>query len=141
MKNYRIDFTHNTIIMDYTFAKAAQTIGSSAYEELKRILADFPTMTTRVASHREQKTSHHNKNLTYTHMTRYMMSFENYDELLSEFEIIKEQSCGAKNPYSYVRTWFITTFPDYRQPVCRVTPKSSFRSIEREMEGKRRNTA
>ena len=133
MKNYRIDFAHNTIVVDYKFDKAAQIIGSTAYEDLKKIRSDFPTMTTRVASHREQKRPHQNRRLTYENMIKYMMTFDNSDELLVEFTTIQEQSYASKNPYSYVRKWFIAMFPNYSQPVCKITPKASFKSIEKEM--------
>ena len=131
MKNYRIDFAHNTIIMDYTFAKEAQTIGSAAYEDLKRIKADFPTMTTRVASHREQKEPHHNKNLTYSNMIKYIMTFENSTELLAEFTLVQSQSVVAKQPYSIVRNWFVDKFPEYTTPKSKVVPKESFKSFEK----------
>ncbi len=132
MRNYRIDFTHNTIVVDYKFDKAAQVIGSAAYDDLRRITADFPSMTVRVASHREQKSPHYTKRLNYKNMIRYMMTFENRDELLAEFRTIQEQSHNAPCPYAYVRTWFMTTFPNYNQPVCRVKPKPSFKSINEE---------
>lgn len=133
MKNYRIDFAHNTIIMDYTFAKEAQTIGSAAYEDLKRIKSDFPTMATRVASHREQKEPHHNKNLTYSNMIKYIMTFDNSTELLAEFALVQSQSVVAKHPYSVVRNWFVDKFPEYTKPKSEVIPKESFKSVEKNM--------
>ena len=107
MRNYKIDFTHNTIIVDYKFDKAAQVIGSAAYDDLRRITADFPSMTVRVASHREQKSAHHCRHLTYNNMIRYMMTFENHNDLLVEVRTIQEQSHSQKHPYAFVRTWFI----------------------------------
>ncbi len=134
MKNYKIDYAHNTIVIDYKFAKAAQEIGSPAYCDLKQIKEDFPYMQMRVASHRDTKACHHNKNLTYANMIRYMSTFTNREELLVEFATIREEASCAKQPYTYVRDWFVETFPDYDRPEVRVTPKESFRSIEKSLE-------
>lgn len=52
MNGYKIDFTKNTITMNYTFAKSANEYGSAEYELLTKVLADFPTMKVIVKSGR-----------------------------------------------------------------------------------------
>ncbi len=107
MKNYKIDFTHCTIIIDYKFNKAAQEYGSAEYKTLKGLQKDFPNMATVVASHRQQKTTHHNYRLTYENMEKYILSFENHDELLAAFALVRQQSVLQKSPYSFVRSCFL----------------------------------
>ena len=131
MNNYRIDYAHNTIVMDYKFYKAAQTMNSEEYDIVKNILADFPGMSVKVASHREQKTTHHNFRLTYDNMVQYMTTFENSADLLAEFARVKAHAVAAPQPYAVVRRWFVEKFPDYMTPVSRVVPKESFKSLER----------
>lgn len=57
VKGYKINFTNNTITVNYTFKKASEEYGTAEYELLKNILADFPTMTIIVKSGREKKTA------------------------------------------------------------------------------------
>lgn len=134
MKNYKIDFTHNTIIIDYKFAKAAQNVNSAEYKTLKQITNDFPYMTSRVASHREIKGAHHNKHMSYSAMVDYISTYENSAELLAEFALVKAQAGSTPHSYSTIRRWFVDKFPDYTKPISIVKPipKTTFKSIESE---------
>lgn len=137
MKNYKIDFAHNTLILDKKFAKEAQTINSTAYAELKKILSDFPYLSTRVVSHRDVKGPHHNKNLTYSNMVEYIASFDNSENLLAEFALIKRRAVIEPHPYSVVRDWFMTQFPEYqRKRDPNFTPGESFKSVEADLTNK-----
>lgn len=42
VKGYKINFTNNTITVNYTFKKASEEYGTAEYDLLKNILADFP---------------------------------------------------------------------------------------------------
>ena len=132
-RNYKIDFAHNTIMVDYKFNRLAQTINTPEYNLLKQLREDFPMMTIAVASHRETKKTHQNYRLTYANMIKFMGTFENYDELYQEFTIIRDKSAAAPQPYAYVRDWFLNKFPNYEKPEKTETKpvsKLSFKSLE-----------
>lgn len=114
MNGYKIDFTKNTITMNYTFAKSANEYGSAEYELLTKVLADFPTMKVIVKSGRVQKTARKNKGLTYKNMESHIRAYSNSDELLKMFDKVIEMSATAKSPYKYVRDWFEAQFPNYK---------------------------
>ena len=117
VKGYKLDFTTNSIIMNYTFHANSEEYGSPEYELLKKILADFPQMKMAVKSGREKKTANKNKRLTYENMKKYISVCENADELLAVFESVEASSKSAKSPYKYVCDWFTAQFPDYNKSV------------------------
>ena len=55
------------------------------------------------------------KGLTYANMERYIRVFKNADELLEQFENVKELAAAQSNPYMYVKQWFISQFPNYKE--------------------------
>jgi hypothetical protein len=117
-KGYKIDFTTNTITMNYTFKKASEEYGTAEYNTLKGILADFPTMKTIVKAGREQKKASKYKNLTYKNMEQYISVLENAEEIMEAFKTIKRASKSQSSSYQYVYNWFESQFPDFRK-----TPK------------------
>lgn len=115
MTGYKIDFTTNTLIMNYKFAAAASVYGSEEYNIRKSILNDFPNLSVIVKSGREQKKPRYNKRLTYENMEKYINTFANANELLSRFETIKAKSAPLACPYKYVCDWFNAQFPTYKE--------------------------
>lgn len=116
MKNtYKIDFANNTLTMTKTFEAAANEYGSEEYKLLQKIRADFPGIEIIRKTRRPSKTARPNKNLTYANMEKYMSVFKNAAELLAQFEIVKTCSQKESNPYQYVKEWFVTQFPNYKE--------------------------
>ena len=109
---YKIDYTSNTIIMNYKFAEAAGKYGTPEYHVLKNIHNDYPDMKEIVRSGRTKKTAQVNKRLTYKNMESYISSFANSEKMLSEFNDVKMRSKKAASPYAYVLAWFRNTFPE-----------------------------
>lgn len=119
IKGYKIDFTNNTLTMNYTFAAAASIHNTEEYNLLKTIQQDFPGIQIITKSGRTQKKAHQFKRLTYTNMEKHISVYENAEELLDMFRQVKSLSRTAKSPYAYVRKWFEAQFPDYREiPAC-----------------------
>ena len=54
-----------------------------------------------------------NKNLTYKNMISYIKTLNNSEELLNNFQVVKERSHGKPSPYKYVKDWFVSQFPNY----------------------------
>ena len=114
IKGYKINFTNNTITVNYTFKKASEEYGTPEYRLLKDILADFPTMTIIVKSGREKKSPSKFKNLTYKKMREYISVLDNAEEMNAVMDTIEIQSKGQSSPYKFVRDWFMEQFPNYR---------------------------
>lgn len=115
IKGYRIDFTTNTVIMNYKFSEASNKYGSPEYRLLQSIKMDFPDIQICIQSGREQKTARKNKRLTYENMETYIRCFDNSEILIKRFEKVKKMSSAVKSPYKYVCDWFVAQFPDYKE--------------------------
>ena len=114
---YKILFATNTVIMNYKFAAAAAEYGTTEYNILKNIRADFPGMAEVVMSGREQKSPRPNTRLTYENMEKFIEVQEDSETLLEVFETVKAASQASKSPYKYVCDWFKAQFPDYQKKV------------------------
>ena len=112
---YKIDFTTNTLTMNYKFHAASQEYGTDENKLVKKILRDFPSLTIAVKAGREVKTPNKNKRLTYANMKKHIAAYENSDELLDVFETVKALSKTAASPYKFVSDWFVAQFPDYNK--------------------------
>ena len=117
IKGYKINFTTNTIIMNYKFAKACQDYGSAEYKLMIQIKADFPMMTVVTEAGRKVTSTNVKKRLTYKNIEKHIMAYSNADELLNTFELAIQLSKPLASPYKYVCDWFYAQFPDYDNPV------------------------
>jgi len=115
MNNYKINFITNTITITKEFAKNANNLNSDEYKVLQQIKTDYPQMTVYQKTRRSPKKCNTNKGLTYENMERYINTYENANEIMQMFELVKEKSCVQKNRFLYVKTWFLKQFPDYSE--------------------------
>lgn len=117
LKGYKINYSTNTITMNYKFSKKAQDFGSPEYELMKMIKEDFPMMTTVVEAGRKITSTNVKKRLTYANIEKHIKSYDNADELLNMFELAIQMSKPLASPYKYVCDWFYAQFPEYDNPV------------------------
>ena len=124
MKNtYKIDFVNNTLTMSKAFEEALNNPNSEEYKLFLQLRADFPGLTIIRKTRRAPKKARPNKNLTYKHMEQYMSVFQNADELLAQFKVVRECSKQQSSPYKFVRDWFEDQFPNTRScPTSATTP-------------------
>ena len=115
MMNYKIDFVNNTLTMSKAFEEALNNPASEEYKLFLQLRADFPGLTIIRKTRRAPKKARPTKNLTYKHMEQYMSVFENADELLAQFEVVKTCSLGQSNHYKFVLDWFKKQFPKYKE--------------------------
>ena len=108
---YKLDFSTNTLTINYKFNKALSDFGSPEYNRYKAILADFPNLTVVVKAGREITTTRRTKRLTYENMETYMGCFENSEALLRRFALVQKRSKALASPYKYVRDWLERSFP------------------------------
>ena len=112
MNSYKIDFINNTMTITKTFERAANNPYSEEYKLVQKIRADFPTMQLVRKASTAAKRPNPFKGLTYAAMERYILSKGN-DDLMREFEMVRERSAIAPNHYLMVRDWFVRCFPEY----------------------------
>lgn len=112
---YKIDFASNTITLNYKFAAAAAQFNSPEYQLLRDIKKDFPEMTEIIQPGRRITTPRPTKRLTYENMRKHIEVYENSEELLKTFGMVRALSKPLKSPYKYVRDWFEEQFPNYKE--------------------------
>ena len=116
MKNtYKIGFVNNTLTMSKAFEEALNNPASEEYKLFLQLRADFPSLTIIRKTRRAPKKVRPTKNLTYKHMEQYMSVFQNADELLAQFKVVKECSQQQPSPYKFVLNWFKTQVPKYKE--------------------------
>lgn len=116
MKNsYKVDFVNNTFTMTKAFEEALNNPASEEYKLFQQLRADFPGLTIIRKTRRSPKKARPTKNLTYANMEKYMSVFQNADELMAQFEVVKTCSLEQPSPYKFVRDWFETQFPKYKE--------------------------
>lgn len=127
MKNYKVDFTNNTITITADFAKAMNDPSSMEYKTITTILKDFPNME---IVHRTHKTPteytskstgkktrcNQFKNLTYDKMKGFIKALPNHEKHLAAFNFLRYYgSLPQTSRYTVVRKWFVAQFPEFRE--------------------------
>ena len=115
IRGYEIDFTTNTLYMNYKFAEASGEYGTPEYKLLQKIRKDLPDIKVVKRAGRNAKTCNANKRLTYKNMQDYIMAQDNYEPLLASFMLARIESKCAPSPYAFVRDWFVKQFPNYQE--------------------------
>ena len=120
MTNFlRLDSENRRLIMDKTFAKNAQIVGSVEYDMLQRARNDYATysVVTRQIKRNPNKESY--RGLTYQYMVDYIMTHEDCETakaVLDEFEEMQLISqCHSKAfRYPTIKKWFLERYPEVR---------------------------
>ena len=101
---FNSDYTVATV--SKSFMKKAHIYGTKEFNELRKVLADFPEITIKEREIKKNPDKDSYKNLTYANMETYIKVLENKDALMAEFNRQKKLAVIAKNPYRYVLNWF-----------------------------------
>ena len=110
-----VDSENRRLIMDKTFARNAQIVGSVEYDMLQRARSDYATysVVTRQIKRNPNKESY--RGLTYQYMEDYIAAHEDYETakaVLDEFEerqLISQ--CHSKAfRYPTIKKWFLERY-------------------------------
>ncbi len=101
---FNADYTVATV--SKSFMKKAHIYGTKEFEELRKVLADFPEISIKEREIKKNPDKESYKNLTYDNMIAYMKELDNADLLINEFNRQKRMAVIAKNPYRFVLNWF-----------------------------------
>ncbi len=101
---FNADYTVATV--SKSFMKKAHIYGTKEFDELRKVLADFPQISIKEREIKKNPDKESYKNLTYENMIAYMKELDNADLLINEFNRQKRMAVIAKNPYRFVLNWF-----------------------------------
>lgn len=110
----KLDHSNSNIVMDRTFAKKAEIVGSREYLLLQDCRRDYPFYTVIRRTINKKPDQEHYRGLTYEYMENYINSHENKEENLKTFsEMINISKChSACKRYPVIKQWFLATYPD-----------------------------
>jgi len=113
------------VIVTKAFQKKACIYGTKEYRLWKEVRSDMPnaTMVIRTLKRNADKKTY--KNLTYPNIEKFLKLQENSKELLEEYELERKKSVIQASPYHYIRTWFISKFPNYYEYEEKVSDKAN----------------
>lgn len=113
MKNYvRIDRANRQIVMDRTFARLSQIVGSEEYNRLQTARRDYEgfNVVTRTIRRNDKKECY--CGLTYDYMERYILLHDKADERKKEFDELRLiAECHSKR-YPVIKQWFLQQYPE-----------------------------
>lgn len=116
MKNYaKIDHTNRKIIMDRTFAKNAEIVGSSEYNQLQACRKDYPTYTVEQRHIKRNTEKECYRGLTYTYMEDYIEVHANAAARRKEYDELRLLAKCHSVRYPTIKAWFLTTYPEVAQ--------------------------
>lgn len=119
MTNYaKIDHSNRRIIMDRTFAKNAEIVGSLEYNQLQTCRKDYPNYTVVRREIRKNPFQERYGGLTYPYMEAYIMTHESKETVnavLEEFNEMLLISKGHSKAFRYptIKRWFLQRYPDF----------------------------
>lgn len=112
---HAVDFTTNTVTVTKKFVMNASQWGSNE----NNLMKEFQAYGLRIVvetrkTHAPKKTDKTKPSLlTYAMMEAYIEMLDVADEMLKEFETVREAAKSRRNRQQYVNAWFRKTFPRY----------------------------
>ena len=113
--NYAVNFRENTVTITKQFEEKASQWGSDENDLMKEFQAYGLRIVLETRKPRASKKTDKSKPslLTYAMMEAYIRMLDVADEMLSEFEAVREAAKSRRNRQQYVNDWFRKTFPCY----------------------------
>ena len=110
---YEINYLNKTVTVSRKFMDAATQIDTNEFD----LLTQFSNMGLRVLVEGRKRRPKPKDGklplLTYKMMQDYIAMLDDSEDMLKEFDSIRESSKSRKDRTQYVNTWFRATFPRY----------------------------
>ena len=108
---YTIDHLNATVTVTKSFLKEAGVIGSPAYNEMLRLRRELPQYEISVHEAKKRQSEEAYGKLTYKKMGAYIEAKEGEKSpVLAEFEKVQKLAKVQKNPFLYVKEWFLNRY-------------------------------
>lgn len=111
--SYAVDFRANEVTITKKFEEKASQWGSAENNLMKEFQAYGLRIVLETRKSRTAKKTDKPALLTYAMMEAYIRMLDVADEMLSEFEVVRETAKSRRNRQQYVNDWFRKTFPRY----------------------------
>ena len=111
--SYAVDFRANQVTITKKFEEKASQWGTEENDLMKEFLAYGLRIVVETRKPRTTKNTDKPALLTYAMMEAYIRMLDVADEMLSEFEVVRETAKSRRNRQQYVNDWFRKTFPCY----------------------------
>ena len=113
----KLDHSNSNIVMDRTFAKKAEIVGSREYLLLQDCRRDYPFYTVIRRTINKKPDQEHYRGLTYEYMENYITTHEEGENrvlVLKEFaEMRLISECHSKaHRYPVIKNWFLNKYPE-----------------------------
>ena len=113
MKNVlKIDHGKKTLIMDRTFAKNAEIVGSDEYMKLQMARKDYPKYKVKLRQIKRNPNKECYRGLTYEYMESYIREHANSISILAEYEEMRLISECHSIRYPAMKKWFLAKYPE-----------------------------
>ena len=122
MKNIKIDYISNTIIVTKGFYESAQNYGTEEQVTMRELQKEFPEMKISIRTSKERKSDC--KGLTYDYMRKFIRKMDSVN--IITFEDVIDHYKGlykGAEAYKYVKAWFIENYPEYKEVFADASPK------------------
>ena len=117
-KKPTINHTNKTITVSDKFFRAASDPFSNESADIMLLREKYPGYEIITRTHRSPRKTEKSKNIkkfvSYDKMEKYISLLDNSDELLCQYQIVKDFAACRRNSASIVFKWFNESFPDYR---------------------------
>lgn len=123
IRGCKLDLANKTMTVDYKFAAAMNDITSPEFKHYIKVMGMCPQLELIVKAGRTYTKPRKNKRFSYKNMETYISTFDNAEELLQRFMLVRTKSKVLKSPYTYVSDWFKAQFPDYKEIPDIITKK------------------
>ena len=110
----KFDWNNNTITFNLKFAKAATNPTSDEFGIVRELKEQYPNFRFVTKSARTKKKARPDKGLSFKNMETYISTFQNSEELLLVFEVVKIRARTTASSKKFVTDWFVAQFPNYR---------------------------
>ena len=109
---YKFDHINGRIIITRDFHKKANVVDSNEYKTLRKLREEFPAYELAyTAPHRKTSAKSH---MTLEKMVRYIEKQPDFESIMTDLHKVRfPDDCVDAAPFSVVKQWFFTRFPDY----------------------------
>lgn len=110
----KLDHSNSNIVMDRTFAKKAEIVGSREYLLLQDCRRDYPFYTVIRRTINKKTDQEHYRGLTYEYMENYITAHD-ADSLPVFKEMINISKCHSNcKRYPVIKEWFLNSYPEIK---------------------------
>lgn len=116
MKNVlKVDSVKRCLIMDRSFAKAAETVGSREYNMLQNARRDYPEYEVIRRQIKRNASKECYRGLTYEYMESYIDTHADAADRRAEYEELRLLAECHSIRYPTIKKWFLSMYPEVAQ--------------------------